>query len=336
MRLFRHYTDLPPWTRGAVVALGNFDGVHRGHRAVIGEAQRIAREFDVPLAVLTLEPHPLRVLAPETPPFRLSSLRSKAHRLDALGVDILFALHFDRELAGMLAQDFVTEVLMDGLGACHLVVGYDFVFGHRRAGDPALLGQMAEMEGFGLTVVPPVGPAEGRDGHVYSSTRIRDHLRHGRPREAAELLGHWWEVESRVLEGDRRGRRLGFPTANLTLDDYVQPAHGVYAVRMSIDEEGASWRDGIANFGRRPTFGKEEVLLEVHLFDFTGDLYGRHVRVAFIRRVRGERRFDGPDALKAQIAADCEAARDILADPDNRPDRFAMPVGEAQRRLAAR
>jgi riboflavin kinase/FMN adenylyltransferase len=286
---------------------------------VIAAASEVAAEYGVPLGVVTFEPHPRSFFAPSAPPFRLSSLRSKAHRLEALGVDFLVALHFDKAFSRMLAQDFVLDALASGLGVCHVVVGYDFVFGHRRAGDTAVLGCMAAMEGFGLTVVEAVGPTPGMEGAgVFSSTRIRNLLQSGKPREAADLLGHWWEVEARVQSGDQRGRQLGFPTANLSLGDYVQPALGVYAVRVALDEEGLVWHDAVANLGRRPTFDKQEVLLEVHLLDFDEDIYGRNLRVAFVDYIREERKFDGLEALKEQISLDREQARAILAGPDKK------------------
>lgn len=323
MRVFRHYDQLPDWTRGAVVALGNFDGVHRGHQAVIGRARAIAEDFGVPLGVLTFEPHPRTVFNPAADPFRLSSLRSKAHRLEAVGVDFMVAVHFDMDFSRLVAQDFVLQVLAEGLGVCHVVVGYDFVFGHKRGGDSYILGTMAVAEGFGLTVVEPVGPGgpagSGGQGdgdtQVYSSTRIRDLLQAGDPRGAAELLGHWWEIEARVQPGDQRGRELGFPTLNLTLGDYLRPRYGVYAVRVCIDEAGTDWRDGVANLGIRPMFEKPEPLLEPYIFDFSGDLYGRNVRVALVDFLRDEANFASLDELVAAIEADCAKARAVLADP---------------------
>lgn len=312
MRLFRHYTEVPVEARGAVVALGNFDGVHRGHQAVIGEAARIAGELGAPRAVLTFEPHPREVFRPDQPPFRLTPFRIKVRVLEAIGVDYLFVLHFDAGFAAKSAEAFVIEVLGEGLEAAHVVVGYDFVFGHGRRGNAALLRDLAGPRGVGVTSVEP---AVSETGEVFSSTRIRELLRTGKPREASVLLGRPWEIEGRIEHGHARGRLLGFPTANLPLGDYLQPALGVYAVKAGIDEgQGTVWRDGVVNIGRRPTIGGDErVLVEVHLFDFDGDLYGRHLRVALIEYLRGEKKFDGLESLKAQIAADCERARALLA-----------------------
>jgi riboflavin kinase/FMN adenylyltransferase len=309
MRIFRHDT-VAAAERGAVVAIGNFDGVHLGHQAVIGEAGRIARAAGVPHAVLTFEPHPRRVFRPDDPPFRLTPFRAKARHLEGLGVDLLFTLHFDHALAGKSATDFIETVLVRNLGVRHAVVGYDFVFGHQRQGTPALLEARGAALHFGVSVVGPIG-APG--GAVYSSTRIREFLVAGKPREAAGLLGRFWEIEGRVERGDARGRTIGFPTANVMLDDHLRPAAGVYAVRVGIEEGGQTlWHDAVANLGQRPTFGGSDLRLEAHLFDFDGDLYGRHLRVALIEHLRRERKFPGIEALKAQIAADAAQARALL------------------------
>ncbi len=317
MRIFRHYENLPPEARGAAVTIGNFDGVHRGHQAVIGEAGRVAKRLDLPLGVLTFEPHPRSVFQPDAPPFRLTSLRTKAHDLEALGVDCLYVLHFDLEFSKRTAQAFVADILVGGLEVRHVVVGDDFVFGHARRGDVEELGRMAAEQGFGLTCVAPVTAAAAGAGKVFSSGAIRDLLRQGDPRAAARRLGRFWELEGRVEEGNRRGKGLGFPTANLGLGEYLRPATGIYAVRAGLDQgRDTVWRDGVASLGRRPTFGGKELLLEVHLFDFSADLYGRHLRVAMIEFLREERKFDRPDALIAQMREDAERAREVLAEVD--------------------
>jgi riboflavin kinase/FMN adenylyltransferase len=310
MHIYRHFTGLPAIARGSVVAVGNFDGIHRGHQAVIDAAREEARRLGAPLGVLTFEPHPRRVFRPDEAPFRLTPFRVKARLIEELGVELLFNIHFDLAFAAKTAGGFVREVLVDGLAARHVAVGYDFVFGHRRQGTAAFLAESGRTLGFGVSVV---APAEGPAGEVYSSTRIREHLTRGEPVQAAALLGRAWEIDGRVEQGDRRGRTIGFPTANLSLDDYLRPAAGVYAVRAGVEHEGrTAWHDAVANLGRRPTFGGEDLRLEVHLFDFAGDLYGRHLRVAFVDYLRPERKFDGLDALKAQIAEDAARARQIL------------------------
>ncbi len=311
MRVFRHYTELPASVRECVVALGNFDGVHPGHQTVIGTAKELARQLAAPSGVMTFEPHPRSVFQPGIEPFRLTPFRIKTRVIEDLGPDFLIMQHFDLAFAGHSAEAFVEEVLVAGLKVRHVVVGYDYEFGKGRRGGVDLLAAMAARHGFGLTCVPAVAAG---DGHVYSSTAIRQALVAGNPREAARLLGRPWELEGRVEHGDARGRQIGFPTANVEMADYLRPATGVYAVLAGVDQGGRTlWRPGVANFGRRPTFDKSEPLLEVHLFDFDGDLYGRHLRVALMEYLRPERKFAGLDALKSQISEDCAQARRCLA-----------------------
>jgi riboflavin kinase/FMN adenylyltransferase len=308
MRILRHHHTVPAEAKGAVVALGNFDGVHRGHRALIAEAARLAREGRRPLAALVFEPYPREFFRPGDPPFRLTDFRTKAELLSGLGIDYLIVLGFDASMAAMLAQDFVADILVKALGVAHVVVGADFRFGKGRGGDTAVLSYMGAMEGFGVTVFPPLI----ENGEKISSSQIRAALSAGKPGEAARLLGHWWSVEGHVAPGDRRGHTIGFPTANLKLERVLQPAFGVYAVRARIAGlEGT--REGVANFGIRPTFAVPAPLLEVHLFDFSGALYGRAMAVDLVAYLRGERKFAGLDALKAQIALDSDEARRILA-----------------------
>jgi len=315
MRIFRHH-QADAAARGAVVAVGNFDGLHLGHQAVIRTARRVADAAGAPLAILTFEPHPRSVFQPAIPPFRLTPFRSKARWIEAFGVDLLFALHFDMAFAAITAEDFVGRLLVEGLGARHVVVGRDFVFGNKRRGNAALLQALAARHGFGVTLV---APEKGPDGQVYSSTRIRDLLARGRPGEAAALLGRDWEIEGRVEPGDKRGRQLGFPTANITLGDYLRPALGVYAVRAGLDRPGTHghetvWHDAVANLGVRPTFGGDGLVFEVNIFDFNQDIYGQHLRVALVEHLRPEKKFDGIAQLKAQIADDSARARALLAD----------------------
>lgn len=312
MRILRHYTRVPQAARGAVIAIGNFDGVHLGHVAVIHEADRVARRCGAPLAALTFEPHPRQMFHPSTVPFRLTPFRAKARRLAELGVDYMINLRFGPQMAGLLAQDFVMKVLVKGLHVRHVVTGPDFVFGKGRRGNAYVLSHMAEMEGFGFTQIGAVS----RGDKPYSATEVRVLLGRGLVDEATALLGRPWEFEGRVLAGDARGRRLGFPTANLAVEGRLHPGPGIYAVRAGLAEEGRTvWYDGVASLGRRPTFGGHTTLLEVHIFDFDRDLYGERLRVAFAERIRKEERFDSPESLKAQIAADCHHARRILADP---------------------
>ncbi len=311
MRLYRHTADLPAGERGAVVALGNFDGVHHGHRAVIGTAQRLARELGAPSAVLTFEPHPRSVFRPDDPPFRLTPFHIKTRHIQALGVDQLIVRHFDERLRTKTAQAFVDDILVGDLGVRHVVCGYDFLFGHKRGGDPAFLEAAGQANGFGVTMV---GPVRDPDGGVYSSTRVRDALVAGRPREAAHVLGSPWEIEGRVAHGDKRGRTIGFPTANIALGEYLRPAFGVYAIRAGLDRGAETvWHKGVANLGARPTVGGTVERLEAHLFDMSADLYDQHLRVQLVEFLRPEQTFASFDALKDQILRDAEAARTVLA-----------------------
>ncbi|MGE0735754.1 MAG: bifunctional riboflavin kinase/FAD synthetase [Alphaproteobacteria bacterium] len=314
MHLSRHYAELPAAFKGGVVAIGNFDGVHLGHRAVIGLAREIAHQLRTKLMVLTFEPHPRSFFFPDGKPFRLTQLPGKAREIGAHGADGIVAVPFDAELAAKSAEDFIADILVDGFAAKHVVVGYDFVFGHRRRGDVALLQQHGTRDGFGVTAIPPV---TGPDGSAYSSTRIRNLLGEGKPQAAAVLLGRAWEIEGPIAHGDARGRTIGFPTANVALGDYLRPAFGVYAVKIGIERAGApeqfDWHAGVANLGLRPTIGDDKVMLEAHIFNFAGDIYGRTARVAMIDYIRPERKFAGLDELKAQIAKDGDAARAILA-----------------------
>lgn len=315
MRIFRHYENLPDDLKGAAIAVGNFDGVHLGHCGVIGEARRIARAAGTPWGVMTFEPHPRAFFTPDQPCFRITPLRAKSHAIAALDADFMVVLRFDAELAGLSARDFVGTVLVGSLGVSHVVCGYDFSFGKGRQGDCEFLLHAGKDNGFGLTAV---GAIDDPAGEVYSSTRVRNCLRDGDPEGAAALLGRPFEIAGRVIPGDKRGRTIGFPTANIHLDDYLEPMRGVYAVRAAIETTAEpAWIDGVANLGIRPTFGKSEPVLEVFLFDFNEDLYDRHLRVQIISFIRPEQKFDGLDALKTQIDRDCEQTRAILASTDN-------------------
>ena len=311
MRIFRHYRDVPDAFRSAVVAVGNFDGVHRGHQALIARAGALAEERKAPFGVLAFEPHPQEFFRPDAECFRLTPFRTKARLIAELGADVLFAFAFDAEMASKTAQEFILDVLVGGLSIGEVVVGPDFRFGKARTGDVTVLSYMGEMEGFGVDVVVPV--IDDRHGKI-SSTRIRDALKAGRPEEAARLLGHSWTIESRIEHGDKRGRTIGFPTANMQIEGYLKPAFGVYAVRATImeDDKPSARFDGVANLGIRPMFESQTPLLETYLFDFDGDLYGSHLAVELVSYIRPEAKLDGLDALKEQIAADSKAARAAL------------------------
>ncbi|MCW9035044.1 MAG: bifunctional riboflavin kinase/FAD synthetase [Rhodospirillales bacterium] len=311
MRIFRHYQDLPTEARGCSVAIGNFDGVHRGHQAVIHEAGVSSKDLGGPWTVMTFEPHPRMFFKPDQPPFRLTPMRVKAQQVEALGADYMVVLHFDKALSSLSADTFIKEVLVDALGAQHVIAGYDFQFGHDRKGNAELLLAKGREYGYHFTVVRPV---TDDDGQPFSSTRVRDCLRSGDPKGAAFVLGRDFEIEGRVEKGDQRGQTIGFPTANLRLGEYMEPTHGVYAIRAGLEIDGHfQWYDGVANLGVRPTVNDRGVLLEVNLFNFDQDIYGQHMRVALADFIRPEKKFDGLDDLKTQIAEDADRAKLILA-----------------------
>jgi len=308
MRIIRDWTGLMAEDRGATVAIGNFDGVHRGHIAVIEQARSAC---DAPLGVVTFEPHPREFFAPDTPPFRLMNAEARANRLAKLGVELLYELPFDTRLAGLTADGFAAQVLgAPGLGVRHVVVGGDFRYGKGRGGTPETLRVQGRTEGFGVTVAEEVSGPEGR----FSSTAIRSALSEGRPREAAAMLGHWHRIEGPVLSGDRRGRTLGYPTANMSVAGLHQPRFGVYAVVVDVltGPHAGSYR-GAASLGLRPQFDGAVPNLETFLFDFDGDLYDAHLSVGLVEYLRPEARFESIDGLVAQMGADCARARGILA-----------------------
>jgi riboflavin kinase / FMN adenylyltransferase len=291
---------------GAVVAIGNFEGVHRGHRAVIDAAIARAREFGRPAAALTFEPHPRSYFNPDAPVFRLSDIDTKVRLFEASGLDGAIVLNFDAGLAGLDPAAFVQRILVDLFAVSGVVVGYDFHFGQGRGGTPDFLAAEAARHGFAVTIVPPF--IEG--GRRISSGLVRAALKHGDVEDAADLLGYPWFVTGAVVHGDKRGRELGFPTANIRLDPSCELRHGVYAVRVG---HGGRVYDGVANFGRRPMFDNGAVLLEAFLFGFTGDLYGATLDVAFIGWIRPELTFESVDELVRRMDDDSAHARTLLA-----------------------
>ncbi len=311
MQVLRHYDDVPEALKRSVVAIGNFDGIHRGHQEVIAKAGRLAHELEGPQAVLTFEPHPRSFFAPDAPPFRLTPFRIKARLIEALGVDLLVALHFDKALSHLSAEDFAHRVLGEGLGARHVVVGENFHFGHKRRGDVSLLRRIGREHGFDVSAISHI---RGPGGDPYSSSLIREYLAQGNPTRAALLLGRYFEIEGRVQEGEKLGRSLGYPTANVAQGEILLPAFGVYAVRAAIDHgTEVVWHAGVASLGVRPTVGGTTPLLEVHLFDFDDDIYGRHMRVALVDFQRPEIKFDSVEAMKVQMKEDERRARMTLA-----------------------
>jgi len=310
MRTIRDYTYLEPDDRGASVAIGNFDGVHLGHRSVIDLARQAGAKIGAPLGILTFEPHPREYFAPDAPPFRLMGSEARAHRLEKLGVERLYELNFNAALSALTPEEFARDVIAEGLGLRHIVVGADFCFGKGRAGNAADLQRFGAEMGFGVTIAELL---EGKVGEV-SSTAIRTALTEGRPRDAAAMLGHWHRIEGPVIGGEQRGRTLGYPTANMSIAGLHPPKFGVYAVLADVltgPHQGQY--HGAASLGVRPMFNGEEPNLETFLFDFSGDLYGAELSIALVEYLRPEAQFDGLDAFVAQMDADCVRARDILS-----------------------
>jgi len=305
MDVFEGFDHVPHGARAASVAIGNFDGVHRGHQALIARTREEARRRGVRTGAVVFEPHPREFFQPARPLFTLTPLPQKLKLLEAYGVEITFVLPFAHELAEMSAEAFVERVLVAGLGVSHIVIGYDFLFGKGRAGNAQQLVELGKAFGFGVSVVPPVGSG----GEVYSSSAVRAELAQGDVEGAAEMLGHRWSVEGIVQGGARRGTGLGYPTANIALGRGATLAHGIYAVHVGFENQRYQ---GAAYLGTRPTFDDGSPVLEVFLFDFDGDLYGRRIEVEFVAFLRGDRKFDTLDALKAQMDIDCARARDVL------------------------
>ena len=303
------YQDMPAHLRGAVIAIGNFDGVHRGHQAVLSRALEIADERRVPAVVLTFEPHPRTIFRPEIPLFRLTPAPMKARLLAGLGFDAVVEQPFTREFSSLSAERFVAEVLVGGLGASHVVTGFDFHYGKGRGGTPETLMAAGTTYGFGVTVLDAFSD-EG--GDVVSSSRIRALLAEGDVAEAAGLLGYRYTVEAEVTGGKKLGRTLGFPTANMSLPPETELRHGIYAVRLRRAD--STLHDGVANFGRRPTVDENGApLLETFVFDFSGDLYGETCAVSLFGFLRGEEKFDSLDALVVQMKRDEEEAKALLS-----------------------
>ncbi|HYC97082.1 bifunctional riboflavin kinase/FAD synthetase [Brevundimonas sp.] len=320
VQIVTDWRDLPEGLRGAAVAIGAFDGVHRGHQAVIATAREVARSIGAPLGVVSFDPHPRRWFQPDAAPFRLMTPAQMARALEPLGVDRLYLLPFGAELAGMSDEAFAHDVLagpqaarsavgrQDGLKIRHAAVGFDFTYGKGRTGSPEGLRRQGEALGFGVTVCERV---DDPDGLKLSSSAVREAIHAGDMPRAAAILGRPFAIEGEVIHGDKRGRTIGVPTANVRLGDYMRPAYGVYAVRARLPDGRVL--DGVASLGLRPMFALDEPLLEVWLFDFDGDLYGQTIETQLIAFLRGEETFDGLDALKVQIDADARAARSVLS-----------------------
>ena len=307
MRIIRDYQFVEAQDRGATAAIGNFDGVHIGHRSVIEMARDAAP--DAPLGVLTFEPHPRSYFAPDAPPFRLMGSGARASRLEKLGVERLYELPFNAQLAGLSPEAFAQDVVANGLGLRNVVVGADFCFGKGRAGTAQDLARFGTEMGFGVTIAPLLEHTE----RTVSSTAIRTALSEGRPQDAAAMLGHWHRIEGPVIGGEQRGRTLGYPTANMSVDGLHLPAFGVYAVLVDVlDGPHVGSYHGVASLGVRPMFGVNTPNIETFVFDFSGDLYGTTLSIGLVEHLRGEARFDSVEALVEQMDRDSARSRDIL------------------------
>ncbi len=299
-------STLPEPYRGGIVALGNFDGFHLGHQAVLDRAIRRAHAEKRPVLVATFDPHPVRFFKPDLPPFALTTIDQRHRLFKEAGADAMIVFRFDAELASVHAREFVTDWLVRRIGAAGVVTGEDFTFGKGRSGDVPFLKAFGAAHGLSVDAVSPVA-----DGEVVSSSRIREALKAGECEEAAELLTRPFAVEGIVEHGDKRGRTIGYPTANLSMGQYLRPRYGIYAVRGRLEDGRVL--DGAANMGIRPTFAPPKELLEPYFFDFSGDLYGQRIEIEFVSFLREEAKFESMDALVAQMDADCAEARRRLA-----------------------
>jgi riboflavin kinase/FMN adenylyltransferase len=317
---------VPGALKGACVAIGNFDGLHLGHQALVSVALDIAARGKTPTGLVTFEPHPKSVFQPEQPLFRLTPPRLKAALARSLGVDFCAAIPFDRALASVEAEDFVERYLVGALGISRIVSGYDFHFGKGRRGSPALLQEQGEKHGFGVTIVDQVTREDGTS--PYSSSSIRAALHAGHIDAANAQLGYRWTVVGEVVMGDQRGRAIGFPTVNIMLEPGMEPCHGIYAVRVrDLSGDRTKVLMGAAYFGWRPTFETDRVFLEVYLLDFEGDLYGHELAVEFVTMVRPDKKFADLDALVTQMTTDCDDIRDVLK---RQPETSDLQLLQAQ------
>lgn len=305
MLIIRDKSLIPESCFGSVAALGNFDGLHLGHRKVIDEAVSLARDSGKTSSVVTFEPHPRRVFRPELPPLRIIPFAEKAHILKHSGLDFIRVIRFTRSFSETTAEKFVKDILLGQLKVSHVITGDDFIFGHNREGNVDYLKDMSERAGFLYTVCPQVTSGNER----CSSTRIRNLLSNGSVEDVSSLLGRQYSISGIVRSGDKRGRQIGFPTANILPGRIFTPVNGVYAVKVKIRDEMV---DGVANIGVRPTFGGDRLQLEVHMFNWQEDIYNEHMETVFIKHIRNEQKFDGIEALKKQISEDCSQAQRML------------------------
>ncbi len=323
MKIIDRYENVAESDKGCSLAIGNFDGVHRGHQEVLAAALRVAGEQNIPSGVMAFEPHPRVFFQPQRPLFRLTSLDAKLELFATLGLDLAAVMPFNADMAALTAEQFVKKILIDGFNVRHVVTGYNFFFGKGRGGNPQVLRELGEKYGFGVTTVE----VQGEAGDRFSSSRVRELLQEGDPRGAAEMLGYWWRIKGTVTGGAQRGAWLGFPTANITLKNSEEFHHGIYAVRIYVD---GKTHHGAAYLGTRPTFDDGKPVLETFLFDFDEDLYGEEILIELIEFIREDIRFRDEEALKANMREDCDKARKILKDIEQNDPMLAFPLGRAR------
>ncbi len=323
MELLKQYRNVPVPQQGCSLAIGNFDGVHKGHQKVLATAMQVASDQGIPSGVMAFEPHPRVFFQPQRPLFRLTSLDAKLDLFSTFGLDLAAVMPFNADMASLSAHDFVAKVLVDGFKVRHVVTGYNFFFGQGRGGNPQVLAKLGEQYGFGVTTVQ----VQGEAGDRFSSSRVRELLQEGDPRGAAEMLGYWWRIKGTVTGGAQRGTWLGFPTANITLKNSEEFHHGIYAVRVYID---GAVHHGAAYLGTRPTFDDGHPVLETFLFDFEDDIYGKEILIELIAFIREDIRFKDEEELKTNMRKDCEKAKAILRKIEQADPMLALPLGKAR------
>lgn len=304
MKILRHYENCPADAQSSAIALGNFDGVHKGHQEILKTTLDIARAEHKPAAVMTFEPHPLQIFKPDIAHFRITPFHDKAEKISTAGIDVLFAIHFDKKFSQVTAESFVDDVLVGELKVRHIIIGHDFIFGHNRKGNADYLRKKASEHNFDLIQLESVSDG----GEIYSSSRIREFLRNGEIDKANHFLGSPYQISGKIEKGDQRGRTIGFPTANIYLKEHIRAKFGVYQVQIQIEKDD-KWLPAIANLGNKPTFDGKKDVLEVFIFDFDQDIYNKLAQVRFLRFIRPEKKFAGIDDLVAQIKADCSVVK---------------------------
>lgn len=305
MRVIRNFQACPEFAKNSVIAIGNFDGVHKGHQKIISAANQLAKEYNTNSAIMTFEPHPAKVFGNLTHHARLTPFAEKARILKKMGVNFIFAIRFSKKFAQTSKEIFVNKIICEEIKAKHVIVGSDFTFGKNKSGDTEFLQKAAKEKGFGLTIVDTVGDGSNK----YSSRTIKTLLKEGKLDEANKQLGRPYKISGRIMNGEKLAAKLGFPTANIKLKNFAEPKYGVYAVKITVSEEVFS---AVANVGIKPTFSGTKPLLEVNIFEFNKNIYGKKISVEFFHLIREEKKFNGPEELKKQISKDVEDAKNFF------------------------